>query len=199
MKKIIFFILLIPIIANALNTRITLLTGGNYTDSSFDYLLFGFLGKLEFFDIIEGLGLGGSIFQKIGIFTSSEQELSTYELYITKVWLKTEESSYLSKDYIMLNLMLGIKKKYLSYINQTNEIPVIEDYLKPFVGVEMSSNIFGVILKTLSSNDNKIKLEYEFKIKTYYDVTFQVGGTFGEKIFGVPSDFHFYSGIELFF
>ncbi len=198
MKKIIFLIF-IPFITNALNTRITLLTGGNYTDSSFDYLLFGFLGKLEFFDIVEGIGLGGSIFEKIGIFTSSEQELSTYELYLNKVWLKTEGTSYLSKDYTMLNLMFGIKKKYLSYINQMNEIPVIENYLKPFAGVEISSDIFGVILKALSSNDNKIKLEYEFKIKTYYDVTFQVGGTFGEKIFGVPSDFHFYSGIELFF
>lgn len=57
MKKLIFTAFTFPILSSGLNTRITLPTSGNYTDSSFDYFLIGFLGKLEFFDIFEGIGL----------------------------------------------------------------------------------------------------------------------------------------------
>lgn len=185
--------------ANSINGRISLTSAGYYPDYTWDSAIWGFYMRMDLFDLFGGFGIGGSVFQSIKWFNKSAQDLSSYELYIHRFQtISYEGDSWFKSKYLLHGPFFGLKWTDLYYLTPMMEEPSQIRMCRPEIGYEIATDYLGAIIKWTQDEEKKSRMQYELKLSSYGAI-FQVGGDLQRKVFGVPSDFHFYSGMEFSF
>ncbi|MCK4696346.1 MAG: hypothetical protein KAT74_11310 [Candidatus Cloacimonetes bacterium] len=157
----------------------------------YEDMLFGFNLNMDFLNVYQNYGIGAKVFYKLKSNHPYIQNLETYEVYLHNFFGSIDDETY-----FIYGVFGGVRQTKICYGEYKTDIDVDLTIIRPVFGFHFSDNNWGITLCWTQNNDNKPKLEYDFKLRSSKNIIFQIGGSLKGPVDSIKSDFHIHTGYE---
>ena len=149
--------------------------------------------QLDFFNLADIMGMGGSTFQKVYSFDERFSLIRTYSLYLHNF------SNYSTRDsYFTYGFYGGVKRTEMNYENYKTLIKEHITTHLPLLGFRFASEQWGMDISWTQAENRKPILGYELKFRNSRGYIMRIGRVNRGVIIGIDSEMYLLIGYEFF-
>ncbi|MCF7858403.1 MAG: hypothetical protein K9N07_03650 [Candidatus Cloacimonetes bacterium] len=202
MKKIkisfltILILLTVDLVAEQMKYQLSLNTVvyyAKYPKYRLEQPIMGLQTQCYFFSIFEGVGIGGSSFQKVYSIDNRFKQLKTYSGYIHNFTSFTSRNSY-----FIYGFYGGIKRTEIEIEDSKISSEIRTTIHRPLIGFHYASEQWGMDVYWSQSENRRPILSYEIKLRNSNGILIRLGRINRGPISGIDSEIYLMFGYELF-
>ena len=159
----------------------------------YDEPVLGVQAQLDFFNLIDVMGIGGSTFQKAYTLDDRFSLLRSYNVYLHSF------ANYATKDsYFTYGFYGGVKRTEINYEHYKTSTESSLTIHMPLLGFRFASERWGMDISWTQAENRKPILGYELKLRYSRGIIMRIGRINRGVITEIDSEMYLLLGYEIF-